>query len=354
MTACKSRTYPDSSHQDFYNRDDFYRVEKIDAHVHVNRSNDAFVNLARQLGFRLISINVDYPDFPPIDTQQTIAEDLHHRYPREFAFASTFSMDGWEETGWLNKTLEHIRDTRNKGAIAVKVWKNVGMDFRGADGQLVMIDDKNLTPVFDFLEQEHLPLIGHQAEPKNCWLPLEEMTVNNDRQYFAEHPQYHMHNHPEFPGYDEHMDRRNRMLEQHSSLQFMGAHMASLEWSVDELAQFLDRYPNAVVDIAARIGQLQFQSMHDYDKVRNFFIRYHHRILYATDLTQPPTGSDEDFIAEARSVWLADWQYFTSDDEMNSSNLDGPYKGLKLPAAVVDDLYHNNARRFFEKAFSKK
>ena len=347
LIACNSQ-----APTDFYTLEDFSRVEKIDAHVHVNRANDAFVRGARALGFRLISINVDYPDFPPIATQQAITEDLYQRYPREFAFASTFSMDGWGEPDWLGNTLEQIRITRERGAIAVKVWKNVGMDVRGADGRLVMIDNKNLMPVFDFLEQEQFPLIGHQAEPKNCWLPIEEMTVNNDRQYFAEHPQYHMHNHPEFPGYEEHMERRDQMLEQHPSLRFMGAHMASLEWSVDELAKFLDRYPHAVVDMAARIGQLQYQSMHDYEKVRNFFIRYRDRILYATDLTQPPTGSDEDFLVEARNVWLADWQYLTSDDEMRSSNLNGPFKGLKLPAAVIDDLYHNNARRFFSKAFS--
>ena len=59
-------------------------------------------------------------------------------------------------------------------------------------GRLVMIDDAKFDPVFDFIREQHRVLIGHQGEPHNCWLPLDQMTVNNDKEYFREHPQYHM------------------------------------------------------------------------------------------------------------------------------------------------------------------
>ena len=44
------------------------------------------------------------------------------------------------------------------------------------------------------------------------------------------------------------------MLEKNPELIFIGAHMGSLEWSVDELAKRLDKFPNMSVDMAARIG----------------------------------------------------------------------------------------------------
>ena len=36
-----------------------------------------------------------------------------------------------------------------------------------------------------------------------CWLPLDSMTVNGDRNYYRNHPQYHMYQHPENPSYEE-------------------------------------------------------------------------------------------------------------------------------------------------------
>ncbi len=91
--------------------------------------------------------------------------------------------------------------------------------------------------------------------------------------------------------------------------------MASLEWSVDELARFLDAHPNAVVDLAARMSNLQVQSNADLEKVRAFFVKYQDRILYGTDLTDSPPDpaaraqnppATDDFPREADAVWRAD------------------------------------------------
>ncbi|MFZ1290057.1 MAG: hypothetical protein WAR79_08200 [Melioribacteraceae bacterium] len=45
------------------------------------------------------------------------------------------------------------------------------------------------------------------------------------------------------------MNARDKMLDKHKDILFMGAHIASLEWSLTELADFVDKYPNAVVDL---------------------------------------------------------------------------------------------------------
>ena len=66
------------------------------------------------------------------------------------------------------------------------------MQQRDPDGRAVMIDDARFDPVFDWLEERGVPVLGHQGEPRNAWLPLEQMTIRGDREYFAEHPQYHM------------------------------------------------------------------------------------------------------------------------------------------------------------------
>ena len=198
--------------------EDFASLDKIDVHVHINTADPALIEQAKVDHFRLLTINVDYPDFPPIAEQARIARDLVARNPGVLEYAATFSMDGWDEPNWQSRVIEELRAAFAAGAVAVKVWKNVGMSFRDASGRLVMIDDPKFDKVFDFIRERHKVLIGHQGEPRNCWLPLADMTVNNDKEYFREHPQYHMYLHPELPSYDQQMAARDRMLDRNPHL----------------------------------------------------------------------------------------------------------------------------------------
>lgn len=334
-----------------YQMKDFYRVEKIDAHMHLHKEKSSFITHARKNNFKIFTINVDYPDFPPIDEQQRVAEQLAHRYPQDLAYAITFPVDRLESPGWLGDTKKRIADGRSRGAMGVKIWKNIGMELRAGNGSLVMVDNERLQPLFNYFAISGIPLLGHQGEPKNCWLPIEQMSVNNDKEYFKAHPQYHMYLHPEMPSYEQQMEARNRMLANLPGLQFVGMHMASLEWDVDELAKFLDRFPTAIVDVAARIGQLQYQSNQSREKVLQFFARYQDRLMYGTDLAQPPDQPDQEFIKEAQTIWLQHWRYFNTTSSFKVAELDYPVRGLALSKAIVDKLYRNNAKRLYPRAW---
>lgn len=330
---------------------DFTAEPKIDVHVHINSAATALIEQARADGFRLLTINVDYPDFPALAQQRAMA-GLHHRqHPEIVAFAASFSMAGWDDADWQAGVQRELDAAFSEGAVAIKVWKNIGMEFRDRAGKLVMIDDPRFDSVFEQVRQRGKVLIGHQGEPHNCWLPLEQMTVSNDIEYFREHPQYHMYLHPELPSYEMQMAARDRMLDRHPQLHFMGAHLASLEWSFAELAKFLDRYPLAVVDLAARMGQVQYQSNRDRAAVRAFFVKYQDRLLYGTDLTQDESSEAGALRKEAHDRWHSDWLYFNTEQVQHVAELDDPVPGLGLPRGVVDKLYFRNAERWFGSAW---
>ena len=334
-----------------YTMADFAKVPKIDAHVHLHNADPAFVDAARRLGFQVLTINVDYPDFPPLDEQQRVAVALRQARPAAVAWAVSFSSDTSDRPGWLDATKQRIDAGLRAGAVGVKVWKNIGMSLRDPQGQLVMIDDARFQPLFSWFEERGIPMLGHQGEPHNCWLPLDQMTVLNDRDYFAHHPQYHMALHPEMPSWEDQMAARDRMVAAHPKLKFIGMHMASLERNVDELAAFLDRFPLAKVDLAARIGQLQYQSQRDREKVRRFMIQYQDRLMYGTDVSQPPQQSGAELLKEVEPVWRMHWRYFNTEETFKVSDLEQPVQGLGLPKAVVDKLYHLNASRSFPTAW---
>src|ERR1700678_1787108 len=59
-----------------FTSDDFAKLDKIDVHVHINTPGSSLVDQAQADHFRLLTINVDYPDYPPIDEQARIAKAL--------------------------------------------------------------------------------------------------------------------------------------------------------------------------------------------------------------------------------------------------------------------------------------
>jgi len=338
----------------YYTLGDFQRVDKIDAHVHLHGRAERFMAQAIADRFRVLTIDVDSPDFPPIAEQQQAAVSLRQRYPGWVAFAATFPVDGFQSPGWSDAAVRHIDEAVAQGAVGVKIWKNIGMVLRNPDGSYVMPDDPRLEPVSAHLERKHIVLLGHQAEPLNCWLAPEKMTVRSDREYFREHPQYYMYRHPDMPTHDAILAARDRMLRAHPQLRFDGVHLASLEWDVDRVGDFLDRFPNAVVDLAARLVHLEYQAASDPDKVRRFLIRYQDRILYGSDTGYGPGESAPAEIAALHADWLKDWGFLVTGERMHSADFGAEFRGLRLPRTVVDKIYRGNAEALFTNAWNIK
>ena len=342
-----ARAQGNSASERYYRLDDFRRVTKIDAHMHVHGAAEHLLAAARRDNFRILTLNVDYPDFPPLAEQLADAIALKQRYPGRVAFAGTFSVVGFNEPGWTEKAQQQIDAALAGGAVGIKIWKNIGMALKDRDGRYVLPDDARLEPIYSRLEREHVVLLGHQAEPLNCWLPFEKMTVRSDREYFREHPQYYMAAHPEMPSHQSILAARDRMLKAHPALRFEGVHLASLEWDVDRVANFLDRFPDARVDVAARMVHLEYQAVSRRSKVQRFLIRYQDRILYGSDDAYGAQEDTETAAAQVHEDWLRDWRFLVSAGRLHSEDFALSFRGLHLPKAVVDKIYRRNAEALF-------
>jgi len=134
------------------------------------------------------------------------------------------------------------------------------------------------------------------------------------------------------------------MLEKHPDLIVVGCHLGSLEWSTDELAKRLEKYPNFSVDLSSRICHLQGQNR---DKVRDFIIKYQERLLYGTDIQINENDDQKGAFEKALKMWIDDWEYFTTDNTMSSGNLNKPFQGLNLPDDVVKKIYFENAKKCY-------
>jgi hypothetical protein len=140
MFSCQNKNY--------YSMEDFPEVEKIDAHYHIYTSDENSVEQAQKDNFMLLNINTFSGGCERVVEAHQWLKALKAGNPETTEFTATFCLDGWDEPGWTDNTISWIDQCLADGAIAVKVWKNIGMEFRDKDNALIMIDDPQFSPVF--------------------------------------------------------------------------------------------------------------------------------------------------------------------------------------------------------------
>lgn len=339
----------DPSKQLYYSVEDFSSVKKFDTHIHLNTYETAYIEQAKADNLRFLDIVDDRPFGIPMKEQEKIALQQINAFPDRVVYATTFSISNYNSNDWVAKSINKIKDAVSNGAVAVKIWKNVGMDLKDSKGNFVMIDNPRLDTILNYMAKNKIPLIGHLGEPKECWMPLDQMVLNKG--YYSQHPEYHMYLHPEYPSYEAHMKARDHMLEKHPDLTFINAHLGSLEWSLDEVSKRLDRFQNMAVDLA-RMPNLYLHAKNDWQKTRDFFIKYQDRLVYATDVQVGNTTDPASLKKSAHDSRIRYWRFFATNEKMNESNV-GEFKGLKLPREVVDKIYLTNALRWLPRIRSR-
>jgi len=334
----------------FYSTDDFTAAPKVDVHFHHDVMDDACLRLAGSINMRLVSVNTDMVE--PIGKQFDITTRLHRQHPGLLDFLGTFPIFNFGEKDFAEQTIACIDHCMGLGAKGIKIWKNIGMALRDRQGRYVMIDDPAFTPVFAHLEKQAVPVMGHFGEPKNCWLPYEQMTTKGDLGYFRRNPQFHAFQLPEMPSYEAQMTSRDRVLERHPKLAFVGAHFGSLEWSLEELARRFENFPNFFVDVSARMSHFQLHVWRDRTNTQSFLTKYQDRILYGSDMgvSDASLTRIEDHKAWLLKTWSWNWNFFATDavvpsDQFTDESAPKEMPGLRLPRAAVDKIFDANTRR---------
>ncbi len=320
----------------------------IDAHVHLNTLSFEKMEKALEHNTAFLSINTNIPFFESIEKQEEVILELQKRYPGRVQYITSFDFRDWGKENFARNAIEQIKRGLNNGAVGVKIWKDVGFELHDEDGNFVMIDDPVFDPVFQYLEENDILLIGHQGEPRNCWLPLEEMTVDSDRNYFKEHPEYHMFLQKEYPSYDEQMQARDNMLKKFPKLRYVGLHLFSMEWSIDEVDKRLTQFPNTQTDLAERVCHLQLQAKDNKQAVRDFCIKYQDRIMYGTDVIDDGSTPAKEIAERFEHLWKFHYKFFATDETLEAPEFKGEFKGLDLPRDVVEKIFYSNARKTYQ------
>jgi predicted TIM-barrel fold metal-dependent hydrolase len=321
----------------------FTSLNPIDTHSHVYVTNPAFVAMLKRLNVHLLDICLD-------DDRSTLLKDLplEIRDAQGFVKASdghaslctSFDPFPFEKPGFDGAAIRQINRNFAEGAIAVKIWKNIGMEIKDAQGHYIMPDNPIFEPIYRDIASHNKTLIAHLAEPDSCWKPLDP--ASPDFWYYSHHPEWHMYGKPGAPSKAEILRARDNILQENPSLRLVGAHLGSMESNFTELGEHFDRYPNFAVDMAAR---MPYVMMLPRDRAIAFITKYQDRLIYGTDLDYMPGASAKETVQRWESAYAQDWRFLATSDWVEY--LGKKYQGLNLPRPVLEKIYHSNAAHWF-------
>jgi len=318
-------------------------LEPVDTHTHVAKGDRGFYAMLDGLHMHILDILV-VDDHDPYrkhltpqreDAQKAIEASRGH-----MRLCTTFDPFQFNNADFAASAIQGLDQDFANGAIAVKIWKNIGMELKDKNGRYVLADNPALEPIYRDIQRHNRTLVAHQAEPDEAWQAPNPNGL--DYSYYKENPTWYMHDKPEAPTKQQILDARDHLLELNPKLRVVGAHLGSMEDNLDGLGQRLDRYPNFAVDTAARVVHLVVMPS---DKVRAFILKYQDRIVYGTDLEFRKDQASENAVKEWEDQYAQDWRYFSTRDTFE---YDGhKTQGLGLPPEVLRKLYHANAAHWF-------
>ena len=321
----------------------FSAVAPIDVHVHLYKDDPAFGAVLKRLNLRVLDIIV-IDDRDPygkgLEPQRSDTLKVVHVTAGRAVFCTTFSPYDFEDPGFAQRTIRQLDTDFSRGAVAVKIYKVMGMEMKSKAGKYVMPDDPAFEPIYQSIAAHNRTVVAHIAEPDSCWQPPNP--ASPDYSYYKQHPEEYAYLHPEWPSKAAILAARDHFLEESPKLRVVGAHLGSMETDVDEIAKRFDHYPNFAVDTAARVEYLMMQPR---DKVRAFLIKYQDRVLYGTDLVVMPKDDTEKALAEWNDTYARDWKFFATNKTLEVKGR--KVQGLELPEPVLRKLYHDNAVRWF-------
>jgi predicted TIM-barrel fold metal-dependent hydrolase len=317
---------------------------RIDAHSHIHRSIPALIDHLEKENWHALTICVweqfeakmppesDISNFPTIEELLAATAKVHRESRGRIAWASTIDAHRFEERDFSERAVAMVEQSFKDEAIAVKIWKTVGMKIRGKDGHYLMPDDKTLWPVYEAIQRADRTLIIHIAEPNAAWAP--EFIG-----YWKTNPQWHA----DQGGPDKQaiLQSRDRLLARFPKLRVMGCHLGSNEEDLVALAKRLDTHPNFSVDMSARVRNL-FGA--EADTKRQFVEKFQDRLIYGSDYSMGKS-TDDGVAAGVLEHEDREWNLFAGNQKVAGRKGGPEIQQLGLAQPILRKLFRDNARR---------
>jgi predicted TIM-barrel fold metal-dependent hydrolase len=263
--------------------------------------------------------------------KETLAA-LDEAHPGRFLTFAQINFDGLDDEGWSRREADRLEQSFTLGAKGLKFHKSLGLEFKFKNGRYLLPDDAKMDPIYETCGKFHRPIVIHTADPAAFFTPLDK---NNERWHeLNQHPDWLFYG-QDYPKYETLLEAFIHAVAKHPRTTFIGAHMCNSAEDLARLSGWMDKYPNLVTDIDARINELGREPY----SARRFLIKYQDRLMFGTDT---PCN---------RLSYRTYYRFLETDDEYFDSapshHLQGFWMiyGVFLPKDVLEKIYFKNAQR---------
>ena len=327
-------------------RTNIYRAKcpAIDFHVHAGglttpKAYEDLIRLMDSIGMGVI-VNLNGGTGAQLDAVLKAGEPYRDRV----ANFITFSAAGINEPGWSAKFAAEMERAFKAGALGMKVSKQLGQGAKNPDGSFIQADDPRLDPIWAMLAKHDRPVMIHTSDSIGRFYPIGPKNERYEAGLWRRPGDTEGNLYKSGPPHEVIEKARENMHRKHPKTRFVNAHMAMLYYDPQKLAQFLDTYRNADVEISATLQDLGRAPR----LWREFIIKYQDRILMGSDGS--PDQRPDDF-------WIPHWRYLETYDEyfyhpaqvrtVAGSPGQGRWNisGIGLPDDVLRKVYYQNALR---------
>jgi predicted TIM-barrel fold metal-dependent hydrolase len=337
----------------------------IDLHQHLTCTKELLPRAVRIMdragigvGVNLSGGTVTRKDGKPSEFQRN-KEATDQLYPGRFLHCMNLDYDGWESPDFSRNAVKQVEEGHRLGAACLKEYKRLGLFLRDKSGALLKIDDPRLDPVWQRCGELQMPISIHVGDPRAFWLPFDP---SNERwKELGTHKNWWFGDRSKHPPREELLEALNRVIARHPRTTFVCVHLANNPEDLEWVGRSLDRLPNMMADIAARVPEIGRQ---DPEAVHRFFVKYQDRLLFATDFMVLPeklilgSSGDAERPTEDDGVnfYAGHWRWFETRDRnfahMTPIQGDWTISGIGLPPEVVRKVYFENARKLLARSLS--
>jgi predicted TIM-barrel fold metal-dependent hydrolase len=237
------------------------------------------------------------------------------------------------------------------GYRGLKIAKHLGLGLRHPSGMLVDIDDPIFDPLWEAAGALGVPVAIHTGDPKAFFEPA---TPDNERwEELSVHPGWSFYG-PQWPSRAELLAARDRVIARHPRTTFICVHFGNNPEDLSAVRALLEAYPNALVDIAARVGEI---GRHDPNAVRALLVEFQDRVLFGTDIGVGPggfmlgsNGAEPPRFEDVAPFYAAHFEFLETDERgiAHPAPIQGRWTvdAIDLPRDVLDKIYFRNAERW--------
>jgi predicted TIM-barrel fold metal-dependent hydrolase len=264
---------------------------------------------------------------------QSVLDKMVKPYPDRFVVFAQMDWSKIDDANFSAEMVTQLDDAVKRGARGLKVLKDWGLGVKDKSGKFVPIDDPRMDPVWEECGRLGIPVAIHSTDPEAFFTPMD---AKNERyEELMRNPSWSFYG-GAFPGKQQLLEERNRVVAKHPGTIFMALHVANWPENLDGVSEWLRKYPNMYVELGAREAELGRQPR----RAAKFFAEFQDRILFGTDSEPVPEVYANYF------RWLE-----TQDEYFPYSGYPGQGRwmiyGMGLPDAILEKVYHGNAEKIF-------